>query len=545
LEGAQGNSIPRGQDVMRPDFIERRIATGLIVSADYCRSVSGWWRDEFIEAPEIRRIARWCLDHFAQYDCAPGRDVESIYMTSLRAGQIEKGEAGLIEEILRRISDEYERADVFNSGYLLDQTIDYVREREVRVHNEQVDELIDRGQTREAHELAGSFTPVSIGASRGLEVGSVAGYERIEQAFAEGARPVIQYPGAIGQMLNSHLVRGGFVAFLAPEKRGKTWLTLDMAFRALRQKANVAFFQAGDLTEGQMLRRIAIHVARRSDDERYCRPYWRPVGDCVFNQFDTCRRADRNCDHGVYDSSERDRFRDDPDSFQSLGELTKVAEQNPDYRPCDSSACRDRRPVVWLAQQKEKTPLGGPAAARAVRKFFERYRRRFRLATYASDTLTAAEVTSACAEWERQDDFVPDVIVVDYADLMTADVREFRHRQDAIWRGLRGISQKRHALVVTATQADADSYKTGLLRLSNFSEDKRKFAHVTAMWGMNQSPDGREKDLGILRINELVAREGAYSVLSQVTVLQDLRAGRPFLESFSHNTESPHDPEAS
>ena len=28
---------------------------------------------------------------------------------------------------------------------------------------------------------------------------------------------------------------------MAPEKRGKTWLMIDIAIRALRQKANVAF----------------------------------------------------------------------------------------------------------------------------------------------------------------------------------------------------------------------------------------------------------------------------------------------------------------
>ena len=944
------------------DFIERRIITGLIVSSDYVRKVAPFWRDEFIESPELRRVARWCLDHFEQYDRAPERDIEALFMSALKAESVGKAEAELIEVILTRISDDFDRADVFNSGYLFDQTVEFVRERELRIHRDAIEDLVERGRSREAEQLALSVTPVSIAASRGLEVGSDAGYERIEAAFAEGTRPLVQYPGAIGQMLSSHLTRGGFVAFMASEKRGKcipgdqlvllstgetlpiseivrqkrrdivsydelndkfvsaqvshfhvngpkkvwavvtrtgrrvkttgnhpfltttgwqelqflvpgqyiavpkhipifgddlrmpdeqvklmayfiadgclgnesrehvnftkqevairrdfewcvrlmgcsvkwdddglggdvqnsadnrhkhgknfvrnflrdqglmrkrsyekvipqsvyqlprskialflavliacdgcinpdgsigfgvanerlsrqvqellsrfgivsklhfkandkrgswavdirdrenidkfgehigilfrkkarfqdaailwhdrpssksfldkfpsdiaarfydeleeefevvgssrsrwddnwrrfvskftransvrnqiklaaplmrrsfeevrdtkagakymnlsilwdeivsieyvgiedtfdltvddhhnfvaenvivhnTWWMLDMAFRALRQKANVAFFQAGDLTEGQMLRRIAIHVARRSDDETYCSEYWRPVGDCEFNQFDTCRRADRNCDHGIYDSQEDfEKFREDPESFQNFKTLSSAAEQFPDYQPCDSSVCRVRRPAVWLRRMPEKHPLVGRAAASSVRKFFERYRRRFRLATYASDTLTAQEIISCCNEWERQDDFVPDVIVVDYADLMTADVHEFRHRQDAIWKGLRGLSQRRHALVVTCTQADADSYRARLLKLTNFSEDKRKLSHVTAMFGLNQTPDGREKELGVMRVNALLVREGAFSVTSEVTVLQDLRVGRPFLESWT------------
>ena len=137
--------------------------------------------------------------------------------------------------------------------------------------------------------------------------------------------------------------------------------------------------------------------------------------------------------------------------------------------------------------------------------------------------------------WERQDGFVPDVIVIDYADLLAPDgggVQEFRHKQDQVWKSLRALSQERHVLTVTATQADADSYKKDSLSLSNFSEDKRKLAHVTAQYGLNQDPQGKEKRLGILRVNEIVVREGEFSPDNEVTVLQDLAAGRAYLESF-------------
>ena len=101
-----------------------------------------------------------------------------------------------------------------------------------------------------------------------------------------------------------------------------------------------------------------------------------------------------------------------------------------------------------------------------------------------------------------------------------------------MWKNLRALSQERHVLLITATQADKDSYKKGRLSLSNFSEDKRKLAHVTAQYGLNQDPQGREKKLGIMRINEIVVREGEFSSDNEVYVLQDLATGRPFLESF-------------
>jgi len=121
--------------------------------------------------------------------------------------------------------------------------------------------------------------------------------------------------------------------------------------------------------------------------------------------------------------------------------------------------------------------------------------------------------------------------------LLVPDVRmEFRHQQNEIWKALRGLSQERRKgiqpLIITATQADANSYDRDLLRLKNFSEDKRKYSHVTAMYGLNQDPHGREKKIGIMRINELVLREGAFDDNRVVYILQNLKRGQPYLGSY-------------
>ena len=68
--------------------------------------------------------------------------------------------------------------------------------------------------------------------------------------------------------------------------------------------------------------------------------------------------------------------------------------------------------------------------------------------------------------------------------------------------------------------------------MKNFSEDKRKYAHVTAMYGLNQDPQDREKKIGLMRINEIVVREGDFSNTKEVTVIQNLARGRPFLGSY-------------
>lgn len=528
-----------GEERKIDEFVERRITTGLIISTHFTKRVRPFWRDSLIESVSLRRICSWCIDYFDKYGVAPDRDIESIYMEKLKTERISKEDAEYMEKVLQRLSKDYERGEQFNSNYLYDQATRYFRERELRDHAAQVTDLIEKGRTDEAEALDRNFQPSSF-SSIGLELGTEECSAKILDAFDRDRQYVLRYPGALGEMWNEHLVRGGFVAFLAPEKRGKSFLLIDMGLRALRQKYNVAFFQAGDMTEGQQLKRIGVYLTRRSDLEKYCGEHWRPVGDCVWNQLDQCSRKDRNCDHGIYPGVDEQEYMDRIAHYESHNTLVEKAEEQEEmksgdrYTPCDSAPCRKRWGTVWMRRERSREPLTGKMAQKEVVKFVTKYKRRFKLATYDNGTLTIDGMRACLESWEYSDDFVPDLIIVDYADLMSVDTgfREFRHRQDAIWKGLRGISQHWHCLVVTATQADAASYTRDRLSLSNFSEDKRKYAHVTAMWGLNQDHRGREKRLGILRVNELVVREGEFSVDNEVCILQDLWIGRPVLESY-------------
>lgn len=517
------------------EFLERRIVTGLIISSDYHDRIQRVWNPALLESPELRTIADWCVEHHRKYKKAPDTNIQSIYMDQLKAGRLSKSDAQYIEALLSDLSDEYGRDSQFNSAYLYDQTVKYFKAQELEQHNRDVQALIDAGEVDEAERLIQSYTPTVLDdVDIGIDLSSREAMRRVERAFSETGQGVLSYPGALGEMWNEHLIRGGFFTFLAPEKRGKSFMLMEMALRGIRQRANVAFFEAGDMTESQVLRRICVYIAKRSDRERNCQERFKPVGDCILNQLDICEKDARNCDHGIFNES-LEAFNAQPHQFVNIDSLKEKHKESPDYSPCKAYGCRTRRATVWIQKMKPYRPLNAKQAKKELRAFFKKYRRRFKLVTYPAGFLTVSEMRTCLDNWERYDGFVPDIVVVDYADLLSADdgkVSEFRHRQDHVWKALRALSQERHVLVLTATQADAESYKRGRLSISNFSEDKRKLAHVTAQYGLNQDPHGREKKLGILRINEIVVREGAFSSDNEVCVLQDLTVGRPFLESY-------------
>jgi len=154
----------------------------------------------------------------------------------------------------------------------------------------------------------------------------------------------------------------------------------------------------------------------------------------------------------------------------------------------------------------------------------------FRLCCYSNNSLTVEKISSLLSEWSN-DGWEPDAVVLDYADILAPPkgVKEKRDQINENWMHLRRVSQDFHCLVLTATQADAKSYGKRLLTKQNFSDDRRKHDHVTAMLALNALDE--EKELGVMRINYLDRREAAYTESGEVWVAGCLDIGCPCMKS--------------
>jgi phage anti-repressor protein len=293
------------------------------------------------------------------------------------------------------------------------------------------------------------------------------------------------------------------------------------------------------MNRDDQLKRIGTYLCRKSAIENYCEEHYRPVRDCIKNQEDTCNKNERECNFGIFEN-----FEYQGEIIKNSKKLTKTQlieayEMYEDYLPCSNCKEYDNYQLgtVWLEKVKQVDVLTTKEAVHAVDTFFIKNKRRFKLSTHANGTLSVKDIENILNEWFIDDGFVADIILIDYLELLvTEGGKEERHAQNKIAKELRKLSQtpkqNKLPLVVTATQSDAESYGANTLKMKHFSEDKRKYAHVTAMYGLNQDPQGREKEIGLLRINEIIKREGAFSNNKQITILQDLNQGRPFLGSY-------------
>jgi len=513
------------------EFIERRIIIGCITSTEFLQKIQPIWKGRYMQSAVGKHMTNWCWEYFRKYNKAPGRDIEGIIYRKTQA----KISPDLFEEIeqdiLPSLSDEYMEGS-WDVTYLIEQTKKYISERRLFIHAEDIKAQIADGELLAAENLAASYKPYLGDTELALDLSAPAAIMVLKNAFDYSYTNVIRYPRALGVLWNSQLVKGGFVALLAPEKRGKTFMLMDMAIRAVRQGKRVAFFQAGDMTESQMIMRIAIHLSKKNNNEKYTGKMLEPVRDCVLNLNGQCNKPEREGMIDVFPGKTVEQMKKEI----TLADILEAIKEEPKYRPCHNCSDYDNKRLgsVWMKQVTTGV-LTMQEGIKHWRSFFRKYKHKFKLSTHPNGTLAVKDIRALLDIWERRDDFLPDLVIIDYADLLEPDIpsKEFRQQQNTIWKALRGLSQdKNEPLVVTATQADAASYDAQFLRMKNFSEDKRKYAHVTAMYGLNQDPHGREKKLGILRINEIVIREGSFDNTSQVYVLQNLSRGLPVITSY-------------
>jgi len=514
-------------------MIERQIIIGAVVSTEYLTQIRDLWNIGYFESVTAKRLARWIWQYYSTYNKAPGKHIETIFYDKIKTEKLNPTVADEIEnEILPSLSKQYEENDI-NLDYLIGATKKYFTERKLTLHKDSIEAALSKNDLILAEQLASEYKPLSVNPTSTLTLSDPITLDRVDKAFNTDSIPLITYPSTLGDFWNDQLVRGGFISLLASEKRGKSWWLLDLALRACRQKQKVAFFQAGDMSESAQLKRICIYLSQKSNMERYCGKMYEPICDCVLNQINSCKKEERTCGFGIFPDKTFVEVKYDI----SKDSLVSAYEKEPDYEPC--TCCDEYKSrklgTPWIKEIEIKTPLYVDEAKRMITDFFIKYGRQFKLSTHPIHTLTVKDMNAILDIWERQDGFIPDVIIVDYADILAPEGsdKDFRHSQNKIWMGLRNLSQTRGLpLVITATQADAASYEKNSLKMINFSEDKRKYSHVTFMAGLNQDPKDREKKIGIMRLNAIVAREGEFYTSHEVTVLQNLRRGRPFIGAY-------------
>ncbi len=134
---------------------------------------------------------------------------------------------------------------------------------------------------------------------------------------------------------------------------------------------------------------------------------------------------------------------------------------------------------------------------------------------FPNGTLTITQLEAVLDHWERVDRFIPDMLVVDYGDLLKTRPEYYRLDLRANFEGLRRVAQERNLALVTATQTNREGFKARKVGADAAAEDFSKV--MTADWILTLSQTEAEKRLGVARIQATGRDEqdGRMVVISQ------------------------------
>lgn len=252
----------------KTDYTEEKanlVLAGIILNETVCSRISGKWKEEGLFSSRWQNIvAYWGIRHQKKYSEPLGeKAVETTFQNWAAKRPKAESTISSMEKFLYQFDEKLiEKVEGMSSEYLLDiagEVFNKIRIR--RLLSDAEDDLEEDNVNKASSRLTESIR-VELGVGGLFLPGR--DYGRWRDAFeASDEDVIIAYPGKLGEFVGNDFCRDAFVAFLGATGSGKSWVLLDAAFRGIRRKKRVAFFECGDLSQNQVLRRMAQRALRR------------------------------------------------------------------------------------------------------------------------------------------------------------------------------------------------------------------------------------------------------------------------------------------
>ena len=446
---------------------ERRILINMIVSTAYLDAMVHIVDPVLFETSYGRTLSSWVLEYYNIAKKAPDSAIQDVYREKRKL--LKEEDAEPMAMFLTSLSSEPRRNNI---AYDIECHKKYFSLQRLKKVQKRLERALLNGDTGEGEKAIGDYKRPTSGCN-GFSLFALENKKKIRDAFDREDKVLFSFPGDLGKVVKP-FSRGDFASFLAPMKRGKSWAMMYSVQRAFLSGLNVAYFNL-EMPEDQTIRR-----------------FWQMFMGVPEEQCDIVLPY----------------FVDNDDGDHTSG--------------CSIAFLRETRDGVrtddeTLGKQLEFMAKNGDGGE--VRMF-----------NFPPNQFKPRDLRDALFNLEKHDNFIPDVVVVDYADVMEPDVnlRDDRANLNSIWLSLRSLALEKHIAVITASQSNRETVDGKEAKSGNIAGDIRKVAHVTKLVVLNQSD--KEAEHGIMRITNKVVREGK-TIWSECCVLQCLDIARFHLDS--------------
>lgn len=346
----------------------------------------------------------------------------------------------------------YASRETVNSDYVLQQLHKFVRQQNLKTSVYKAVEALEDGRIDDAEvELQKGLNTQSVAFEAGLSFNNADDVSAIlDNPEEEG------FDLGIPELDSRGLIprRKELTVFLAARGMGKSWFVTHCCKRASIQgwSAAVITLEMGEKAYGARMLQSFFSISRRESET-------------IVSRFDRDRKG--NLIDIIREKLERATMRDDDIKSKLMKRIR--------------------------ATFARKAPL--------------------RIKAFPTGSLTIGQLEAYLDGLERFENFTPDVILVDYPDLMDLDTKNLRIELGSVIQKIRGIAVKRNAAAIIVTQGNRDSEKATTVTTDQVAEDISKLATADLM--LTYSQTAAEYALGLARILVGKARnEGAkFSVL--------------------------------
>lgn len=251
--------------------------------------------------------------------------------------------------------------------------------------------------------------------------------------------------------------KGELITILAAPNRGKSWALMHLGKLAMMSRYKV------------------LHISLEMSEVRCANRY--------LQTFFSISRRDKLLKSPIFTTNERGSFTD-----LTIEEMPKRPSfENPNIRP--------------LILDK-----------------LEVYKNRLQLVIkqFPTNQLTMSGLETYVDMLERQCGFIPDLVIVDYADLMRTNSNKLREDLGQIYKDLRGFGVDRGYAIASASQSNRSGEEMRVMTLKHLGEDYSKAATSDIVVSYNQTM--AEYPLGLARLFVAKNRNeeaGASILLSQ------------------------------
>ena len=448
--------------------IETRILAKLIVDTDFLTECSSFGKPTLFTTKEHRTIAGWVWDFYTEHGTAPSSAINELYLS--RARGLQPTDAELLYTALHhlgRVAD-----TVSNTPLLKQEALKFFKTRCLNILADDIKTSIAMGDNSKAERLIADYvSPASVKSDR-IRFGSSDARNRVRKAFTQDDEVLFSFGRTDdddAEKVLGKVIREDFVAFGAPAKRGKSWFLLDSVIRALSAGLRV-YYVSLEMTESQVLRRLwqrLTGTGRKS--EEIDMPY----------------------------------FVDDPKGeTATIIDTRKFQVREPDMNDDVMQRVQDIVSKYWHADLE--------------------------IGLYPTRSMTINRLKDDLRNMEVYEGFVPDVIVIDYADIMLLERgTDERDKLNNTWAALRGMAQDRKCAIITASQTGKQTFTLKDAKAEDVSNDVRKTAHVTKLITINQKED--EHDNGIYRLTCSLSRDER-TTSAQLYCVGSLAIGNPMMD---------------